>query len=145
MPAIILLLLKRQDRQFEWLTGIDGPMVGPMAGIAFKETTIQLGPGDELFLYTDGVTEADNTRRELFGNDRLKTVLAKSKAVSVVDRLGEVMNAVRAFAADAPQADDITMLGLRYVGVPPSDVEARVFHRTMPNQLPRHFNFTDVV
>ncbi|MGQ0554429.1 MAG: anti-sigma factor antagonist [Nitrospiraceae bacterium] len=128
-------LLKRQDGQFEWLTGIDGPMVGPMAGIAFKETTIHLGPGDELFLYTDGVTEADNRRRELFGNERLKTVLAKSQAVSVVDRLGEVMQAVRTFAGEVPQADDITMLGLRYHGVAPSDVAARVFRQTMPNQL----------
>ena len=128
-------LLKRQDGQFEWLTAQDGPMVGPMAGIAFKETTIQLGPGDELFLYTDGVTEADNRRRELFGNDRLKAVLTKSQAVSVVDRLGDVMNAVRTFAGDAPQADDITMLGLRYHGVAPSDVAARVFRQTMPNQL----------
>ena len=128
-------LLKRQDGQFEWLTGIDGPMVGPMAGIAFKESTIQLRPGDELFLYTDGVTEADNRRRELFGNDRLKRVLSQSRAVSVVDRLGEVMNAVRTFAVDAPQADDITMLGLRYHGVAPSDVAARVFRQTMPNQL----------
>ena len=128
-------LLKRQDGQFEWLTGIDGPMVGPMAGIAFKESTIQLGPGDELFLYTDGVTEADNRRRELFGNDRLKRVLTQSRAVSVVDRLGEVMNAVRTFAVDAPQADDITMLGLRYHGVAPSDVAARVFRQRMPNQL----------
>jgi sigma-B regulation protein RsbU (phosphoserine phosphatase) len=128
-------LLKRQDGQFEWLTGIDGPMVGPMAGIAFKETTIQLGPGDELFLYTDGVTEADNRRRELFGNDRLKRVLTQSRAVSVVDRLDEVMQAVRTFAGDAPQADDITMLGLRYHGVTPSDVAARVFRQTIPNQL----------
>jgi phosphoserine phosphatase RsbU/P len=128
-------LLKRQGGQFEWLTGIDGPMVGPMAGIAFKESTIQLGPGDELFLYTDGVTEADNRRRELFGNDRLKRVLTQSRAVSVVNRLGEVMNAVRTFAVDAPQADDITMLGLRYHGVAPSDVAARVFRQRMPNQL----------
>lgn len=128
-------LLKRQGGQFEWLTGIDGPMVGPMAGIAFKETTIQLGPGDELFLYTDGVTEADNRRRELFGNDRLKALLAKSQAVSVVDRLGEVMHAVRTFAGDAPQADDITMLGLRYHGIAPSDVAAQVFRQTMSNQL----------
>lgn len=128
-------LLKRQDGQFEWLTGIDGPMVGPMAGIAFKETTIQLGPGDELFLYTDGVTEADNRRRELFGNERLKTVLAKSQAVSVVDRLSEIMQAVRTFAGEVPQADDITMLGLRYHGIAPSDVVARVFRQTMPNQL----------
>lgn len=128
-------LLKRQDGQFEWLTAKDGPLVGAIQGIAFKESTFQLGPGDELFLYTDGVTEADNRRRELFGNDRLKTVLTRSRAVSVVDRLGEVMNAVRTFAGEAPQADDITMLGLRYHGVTPSNVAALVFHQTMPNQL----------
>jgi anti-anti-sigma factor len=104
-----------------------------MPGIVFKESTMQLKPGDELFLYTDGVTEADNRRRELFGNDRLKDVLDKSRAASVVDRLAEVMNAVRNFAGDAPQADDITMLGLRYHG--PSDAAVRIFHQTMPNQL----------
>jgi sigma-B regulation protein RsbU (phosphoserine phosphatase) len=128
-------LLKRRNGQFEWLTAQDGPLVGPMPGIAFKESTIQLEPGDELFLYTDGVTEADNRRRELFGKDRLKTILDKSRAGSVVDRLGEVMNAVRTFAGDVPQADDITMLGLRYHGVTPSDVVDRVFRQTMPNQL----------
>ena len=128
-------LLKRHHGAFEWLTAQDGPMVGPMAGIAFKETTIQLEAGDELFLYTDGVTEADNRRRELFGKDRLKALLGRSQAVSVVDRLGEVMNAVRAFAGDAAQADDITMLGLRYHGVAPSDVVTRVFRQLIPNQL----------
>ncbi len=128
-------LLKRRGGQFEWMTAQDGPMAGPMPGIAFKESTIQLGPGDELFLYTDGVTEADNRRRELFGNSRLKSVLTKSQAGSVVDRLSEVMNAVRGFAGEAPQADDITMLGLRYHGVPPPDVAVKVFHQTMPNQL----------
>ncbi|GKS63196.1 hypothetical protein YTPLAS72_05000 [Nitrospira sp.] len=128
-------LLKRQNGPFEWMTAQDGPMVGPMPGIAFKESTIQLGPGDEVFLYTDGVTEADNRRRELFGNNRLKSVLNTSRASSVVERLNEVMNAVRGFAGDVPQADDITMLGLRYHGVAPSDVAAKVFHQMMPNQL----------
>lgn len=127
-------LLKRRDGRFEWLTAQDGPLVGPMPGIAFKESLIQLGPGDELFLYTDGVTEADNRRRELFGKDRLKTVLDQSKAVSVVDRIGDVMKAVKTFAGDAPQADDITILGIRYHGIAPSDA-AGVFRQTMPNQL----------
>ena len=129
-------LLKRKDAPFEWMTAQDGPMVGPMPGIAYKESTFRLEPGDELFLYTDGVTEADNRRRELFGNDRLKATLTQSRAGSVVDRIGEVMNAVKRFAGDVPQADDITILGLRYHGVAPSGVANRVFHRTMPNQLP---------
>jgi anti-anti-sigma factor len=106
-----------------------------MPGIAFKESLIQLSPGDELFFYTDGVTEADNRRRELFGKDRLKAVLDQSKAVSVVDRIGEVMKAVKTFAGDAPQADDITILGIRYLGVAPSDVAVSVFRHTMLNRL----------
>ncbi len=128
-------LLKRRDGRFEWLTAQDGPLVGPMSGIAFKESLIQLGPGDELFLYTDGVTEADNRRRELFGKDRLKTVLDQSMAVSVVDRISEVMKAVKTFVGDAPQADDITILGIRYLGVAPSDVAVSVFRQTMLNRL----------
>lgn len=128
-------LLKRRNGQFEWLTAQDGPLVGPMPGIAFKESLIQLGPGDEIFLYTDGVTEADNVRRELFGKDRLKTVLDQSRAVSVIDRIGEVMNAVRGFAGSAPQADDITILGIRYLGIAPSDVAVSVFRQTMLNRL----------
>ena len=129
-------LLKRREGRFEWLTAQDGPLVGPMPGIAYKESLLKLEPGDELFLYTDGVTEADNRRRELFGNDRLKTVLAQSRAGSVVDRIGEVMTAVKSFAGDAPQADDITMLGLRYHGVAPSNLADRVFRQKMPNRLP---------
>jgi len=128
-------LLKRRDGEFEWLMTQDGPMVGPMAGIVFKENTMQLEPGDELFLYTDGVTEADNRRRELFGKDRLKSVLEKSRATTVVARLGGVMQAVRAFAGDVPQADDITMLGLRYHGMVPADVVTQIFRQTMSNQL----------
>jgi sigma-B regulation protein RsbU (phosphoserine phosphatase) len=128
-------LMKRRDGRFEWLTAHDGPIVGPMPGIAFKETTIQLAPGDELFFYTDGVTEADNARRELFGNDRLKAVLDQSRATLVVDRIADVMRAVKAFAGEARQADDITILGIRYHGVATANAAAGFFRQTMPNQL----------
>jgi len=128
-------LLRRQGEAFEWMKAQDGPLVGPIPGIAYKESITQLNPGDELFFYTDGVTEADNVRQELFGNDRLKTLLNGSGDVSVVDRIGEVMKAVKAFAGRAPQADDITMLGLRYHGVNPSDAEVEAFRQSMPNQL----------
>ena len=128
-------LLKHRDGQFEWLTAQDGPMVGPMPGIAFKESLIQLTPGDELFFYTDGVTEADNVRRELFGNERLKAVLDQSRATLVIDRVADVMRAVKAFAGGAPQADDITILGVRYHGVATINAAAGFFRQTMPNQL----------
>lgn len=128
-------LLRRRGGQFEWLTAKDGQFAGPTAGVAYKETKTQLAPGDEIFLYTDGVTEAHNVRRELFGDDRLKAVLDQSTSSSVTDRIQDVMKAVKTFAGDAPQADDITMLALRYNGVTLSDASAAVFRQTMPNQL----------
>ncbi|MBM4128053.1 MAG: hypothetical protein FJ247_12005 [Nitrospira sp.] len=128
-------LLKRRDGRFEWLTAQDGPMVGPMPGIAFKESVTRLAPGDELLFYTDGVTEADNVRRELFGNDRLKAVLDQSRATLVIDRIADVMRAVKAFAGEAAQADDITILGLRYHGIAPASAAAGFFRETMPNRL----------
>lgn len=128
-------LLKRRGGQFEWLKTQDGPVAGPMPGITFKETKTQLAPGDELFFYTDGVTEADDVQRELFGNDRLKMVLDQSTSRSVVDRIRDVMQAVKTFAGAAPQADDITMLALRYNGVSASDTAAPVFCQMMPNQM----------
>ena len=75
-------LLRRRGGKYEWLDAKDGPFVGPISGIAFKESETQLHPGDELFFYTDGVTEADNIQRELFGNERLKAVLDQSKSTS---------------------------------------------------------------
>jgi sigma-B regulation protein RsbU (phosphoserine phosphatase) len=128
-------LLKRRGGQFEWLEGQDGPLVGPMPGITFKERKTQLALGDELFFYTDGVTEANNMRGELFGKDRLKAVLDQSTSESVADRIRDVMQAVKTFVEDAPQADDITILALRYNGVAPSDADTPVFCQTMPNQL----------
>ncbi len=128
-------LLKRHGGEFEWLKGQDGPIAGPIPGIAFKERKTQLAPGDELFFYTDGVTEADNGRRELFGNDQLKTVLDDSPGTSVVDRIRDVMQAVKTFAGEAQQADDITMLALRFNGPAPCDTAAPEFRQTLPNQL----------
>jgi anti-sigma regulatory factor (Ser/Thr protein kinase) len=127
-------LLKRRGGQFEWLDVRDGPIVGPMPGVAFKEGKTWLEPGDELLFYTDGVTEADNAGRELFGNDRLKAVLDQSTSASVVDRVRDVMQAVKAYAANAPQADDITVMALRFNGLPRSD-STSVFQQTMINQL----------
>jgi len=126
-------MIKRKGGQFEWLEARDGPVAGPMPGVAFKEGTTRLEPGDELFFYTDGVTEADNSQRELFGNDRLKAVLDQSKSAVVDDRVYDVMQAVKAFAVGVPQADDITVMALRFNGAPYGD--SPIFQQTMVNQL----------
>ena len=128
-------LLKHEGKPFEWLTGQDGPIAGPIPGVTFKERKTRLAAGDELFFYTDGVTEADNEWGELFGNDQLKAILDDSPGSSVVDRVRDVMQAVKIFAGDAPQADDITMLALRYNGPALCETAVPEFHQTMPSQM----------
>ena len=70
-----------------------------------------------LVLFTDGITEANNSANELYGNDRLRTSLeterGSPKAESVVNAIADD---VRRFAGDAPQSDDQTMLAVRYCG-----------------------------
>ncbi len=93
---------------------------GPPMGIGeqqYGSDVLQLSPGDCLVLYTDGVTEALNPNRDCFGEQRLRQVLAGG---SHHNRPQAVINAilasVDAYAAGAEQADDITMLAIRYAG-----------------------------
>ena len=90
-----------------------------MEGVPYREQSLQLVPGDLLFLYTDGVTEATDAAEELFGNERLLKVLSSSfgsgeSAARAV--CAAVKEAIDAFAGDAPQFDDVTMLCLYYAG-----------------------------
>lgn len=73
-------------------------------------------PGDRLFVYTDGVAEAMNSQRELFGTDRLLAVLNENPNASPQQVLENVTNGINAFVGDAEQFDDITMLGFLYNG-----------------------------
>jgi sigma-B regulation protein RsbU (phosphoserine phosphatase) len=72
------------------------------------ETTIE--PGDVLLLYTDGVTEAMNPQRELFGDDQLSAVLRANHHRGPQEIINAVLSAVSEFAAGQPQSDDITMV-----------------------------------
>jgi sigma-B regulation protein RsbU (phosphoserine phosphatase) len=74
--------------------------------------TIQLLRQDLLFLYTDGITEAENGRKELFGMERLKEVILRSRASLKADaRL--LLDEIEQFCAGASQSDDVTFLFLR--------------------------------
>jgi sigma-B regulation protein RsbU (phosphoserine phosphatase) len=96
------------------LTG--GMMLGVMPGMPYQSATMTLQPGETLFLYTDGVSEAMNQASEEFGERRLEAVLTQSAHLPVEDVLSAVTAAVHDFAGSAPQSDDITCLVVRYVG-----------------------------
>jgi len=84
----------------------------------FRNHTVVMQPGDAVFQYTDGVTEATDEHEELFGEERLFDALNEAPSVSPGAVLPFVRGRIAEFVKDAPQFDDITMLGLRYVGTP---------------------------
>ncbi len=110
------------DGTWSWLTEVSGMPLGLFDGIPYDLHTLQMVPHDMLYTYTDGVTEAMNTSDELFGEDRLETVLNKNRDMNPRSVGVAVRRALTDYTHDAEQSDDITMLILKY-GVPPK-VEA---------------------
>ncbi|WP_051356748.1 SpoIIE family protein phosphatase [Azorhizobium doebereinerae] len=94
-----------------------GMAVAVMEGFVYQEGELTLSPGDTLFLYTDGVTEAFDVDGNAYGDDRLAHLLTEDAAHWPVPETPQrVLASVRAFERGAPQADDITCLTLRYFG-----------------------------
>ncbi len=91
-------------------------LVGVMENATFETGSVKLEPGDGIFLFTDGVTEARDPGDNYFSEAGLEYVLGKSQAESAEEIVRRVINGVTAFALGAPQADDITCLALRYLG-----------------------------
>ena len=89
-------------------------MIGAFEGVEYTEYTIQLGHGDKLFLYTDGVPEAANSRNELFGTGRMIEALNQDPEAPPKEILSAVKNSVDRFVGKAEQFDDLTMLCFSY-------------------------------
>ncbi len=105
------LLLGKTNGSYERLPA-GSPPLGIMDRIVCAPRSVVLTPGDLLFLYTDGVTEAEDPQATQFGMERLEKVLsevAKRPARKIVEN---VMTRVAEFANGAPQSDDITCVAL---------------------------------
>ena len=85
-----------------------------MEGMKYRAGSMTLEPGDKIFQYTDGVTEATNVNNELYGMERLGAILNKVKNGTPHDILPAVKKDIDEFVGEAPQFDDITMLCLEY-------------------------------
>ena len=108
--------LRKAGNDYELVKYKHSPAVGTMEGINFREHEFELGPGDTVFVYTDGVTEATNENVELFGEERMIEALNKHKDCDPADLLPAVKAEIDAFVGNASQFDDITMLAFRYNG-----------------------------
>ena len=87
--------------------------LGIMEGFEFQEQEMPFRYDDAIFLYTDGLTEAENAAHEQFGEDRMEKALQARK--SAQDHMDFIKQEVAGFVGDAPQSDDLTLLFIHYV------------------------------
>ncbi len=106
--------IRRANGQFELSIYKHSVAVATMEGIKFREHEFELGHGDTLFCYTDGVTEATDAHNVLFGNDRLLEALNKDPDANAEQICKNVRNSINEFVGEAPQFDDITMLCVKF-------------------------------
>ena len=102
--------------KIEYLSTKPNLMLAAMDGLPYTNNTIKLNKGDRLFIYTDGITEATNDYDELYGEDRLLSVLKSVQGTGKTSRdiLDIVRNDLNDFVLEASQFDDITMLCMIY-------------------------------
>ena len=110
-------ILKMPGGKFELYKDKHGFVIGGLIGVKYREYEIRLEKGSMLFLYTDGVAEATNTKNELFGTERLLAALNGTESENPKDKLDAVNQAVKLFVHDAEQFDDLTMLCIKYNGI----------------------------
>ena len=114
-------IIRQHGGRYELYRDKHGFVMGGMEGMEYKEYEVLLKPGSEVFLYTDGVTEAASEKNEQFGTKRLLESLNSGLAPELKGVLERVNDAVDVFVGDAPQFDDITMLCLYYAGADATD------------------------
>ena len=105
---------------------LPGVALGARAGIEYREGVLKLFPGDVLYLYTDGVSEAMNERGEVYSEARLGEDLGRLCTESCDDILRALLVVLGAHAAGVEQSDDITMVAFRYLGARTPGSEDRV-------------------
>lgn len=106
-------LIMRRNGAGEYLNMQKSLMLAGMGGTNYKQAEFQLCRGDTLFLYTDGVTEANNVKGELYGSKRLLDALGNMSNLSPQNILGGLKSDIEEFTEGEPQFDDIAMLALR--------------------------------
>ena len=109
-------LFKHGDGEYEYMRVRAGLVLAGMEGIRYRQSSVQLSRGDRIFLYTDGVTEAESQNHIFYGEESLCDVLRGLTESAPEETVAAVDADVRRFAEGAEQVDDITMMCLEYTG-----------------------------
>ena len=106
------VVFRNRDDTLEELlpTGI---VLGAVENREYASRTLSICPGDVIVMYTDGVTESINEKEELFGEERLNSIIRKNARLSAQEILDRILSGVQEFAGDMPQFDDITLLVIK--------------------------------
>jgi len=107
-------LLYHADGSFEELEAT-GMAMGALKEAEYSAGNKTLEKGDVLVMYTDGITEAENNRQEMFGEARLRDVIARYQGMDSKAMMAKILDEVKAFCGDYPQSDDITLMIIRTV------------------------------
>lgn len=111
-------ILQRKGQSCEPLDTVHGLFLAGMEFTTYKQDEIRLAPGDRLFLYTDGITEAHNRLNNVYGTDRLEQMLESTKDAPGEQVLDSILADIDRFSEGAPQFDDITMVVLTIGNMP---------------------------
>lgn len=111
-------LMTNGKSDFSYLECEQNFIIGGVENSVYKSTTMKLEPNTRIFFYTDGVTESQNSRNELFGEERLMNMLnSMQESIHSMDAASKhIMNEIQTFCDGVPQSDDITLLMLAYNG-----------------------------
>ena len=109
-------LIKRENGKYEFLKIVSNLPLGIFKDVDFELYNIEMAPGDIIYTYTDGVTEATNTDNEIFGEGRLHTCLNNIRETNPKIITEKVKSKLEEYTNSAPQSDDITMLSFKYIG-----------------------------
>jgi len=108
------IIIKHPDGRAEYLHAKSNIAAGLFENFDYKSESVQLEKGSWLLLYTDGVSEAENIRKELFGEERLLRYVCESDGSSQ-EFLDGLMSTVKKFTGNCEQNDDITMMSIRLI------------------------------
>jgi sigma-B regulation protein RsbU (phosphoserine phosphatase) len=111
--------LVRAGGGLERLPRTGGMALGVLEQVPYREAAVRLGPGDTLFLLTDGIPEAMNATGDLFGEEPIEEALLTARRQPLPEIIREVVAAVHGFVGAASPSDDITCLALRYAATAP--------------------------
>ena len=107
--------VKRAGKSYELIKDKHSFVLGGNEGMKYSQYELVMQPGDKLFVYTDGVAEANNTSKELFGTDRMISALNANANATPEHTLKNMKQYIDDFCGEAEQFDDITMLCFEFI------------------------------